>query len=60
MHRPPAEAIEVIVNEDDARDLAALPGAGAVAEEPAAPEAHGVLGPVGRGRDDIEGLVYSP
>ena len=54
-----AAALQPIV-EDDAGDLAALAGAGAVAQHPAAPEAHGVLGVVGRGRDDIEGLVDDP
>ena len=54
-----AAALEPIV-EQDAGDLAALAGAGAVAEEPAAAEAHGVLGVVRRGRDDIEGLVDGP
>ena len=54
-----AAALEPIV-EDDAGDLAALAGAGAVAEKPAAAEADGVLGVVGRGRDDIEGLVHRP
>ncbi len=54
-----AAAFEPVV-EDDARDLAALAGAGAVAEKPAAPETHGVLGLIGRGRDDIEGLVDIP
>ena len=54
-----AAAFEPIV-EDDTGDLAALAGAGAVAEEPAAPEAHCVLGVVGGSRDDIEGLVDIP
>jgi len=54
-----AAPLEPIV-EDDAGDLAALAGAGAVAEEPAAPEAHGVLGLVGRSADDIESLVHRP
>ena len=39
----PAPALEPVV-EEDARDLAALAGAGAVAQKPAAAEAHGVLG----------------
>src|ERR1700679_2132022 len=46
--------------EDDARDLAALARSGAVAQHPAAPEAHRVLGVVRRGGDDIEGLVDDP
>ena len=54
-----AAALEPVV-EQDAGDLAALAGAGAVAEHPAAPEAHGVLGAVGRGRDRVEGLVDVP
>ena len=40
-HRPAVALKPVIKN--DAGDLAALAGAGAVAEKPAAPEAHGVL-----------------
>src|SRR3546814_1514319 len=39
----PAPALEPVV-EDDAGDLAALAGAGAVPQEPAAPEAHGEIG----------------
>ena len=54
-----AAALQPVV-EQDAGDLAALAGAGAVAEEPAAPEAHGILGIIGRGRDEIEGLVDGP
>ena len=54
-----AAALQPVV-EDDAGDLAALAGAGAVAQQPAAAEAHGVLGIVRRGRDDIEGLVDRP
>ena len=57
-HGAPA-ALQPVV-EKDAGDLAALAGAGAVAQHPAAPEAHGVLGAIGRGRDDIEGLVDHP
>ena len=54
-----AAALEPVV-EQDAGDLAALAGAGAVAQQPAAAEANGVLGVVGRGRDDVEGLVHGP
>ena len=54
-----AAALQPVV-EQDAGDLAALAGAGAVAEKPAAAEADGVLGVVGRGRDDVEGLVDRP
>ena len=54
-----AAALQPVV-EQDAGDLAALAGAGAVAQKPAAAEAHGVLGVIGRGRDDIEGLVDRP
>jgi hypothetical protein len=51
-----AAALEPVV-EDDAGDLAALAGAGAVAEEPAAAETHRVRG-IGRcGHDDVERLV---
>jgi hypothetical protein len=52
-------ALEPVV-EDDACDLAALAAAGAVAEEPAAPEAHCILGIVGRRSDNIEGGVHRP
>ena len=54
-----AAALQPVV-EQDAGDLAALAGAGAVAEKPAAAEADGVFGVVGRGRDDVEGLVDRP
>ena len=54
-----AAALQPIV-EQDASDLAALAGAGAVAEEPASAKANGVLGVVGRGGDDVEGLVDVP
>ena len=54
-----AAALQPVV-EQDAGDLAALAGAGAVAEKPAAAEADGVFGVVGRGRDDVEGLVHRP
>ena len=52
-------ALQPVV-EQDAGDLAALAGAGAVAEKPAAAEADGVLRIVRRGRDDIEGLIDGP
>src|SRR6202011_6280171 len=51
-----AAALEPVV-EDDAGDLAALAGAGAVAEKPAAPEAQRVQRVRRRGRDEIVGLV---
>ena len=51
-----AAAFEPVV-ENDRGDLAALAGAGAVAEKPAAPEAYSVLGIVRRGRNEIVGLV---
>ena len=51
-----AAALEPVV-EDDRGDLAALAGAGAVAEKPAAPEAHGIRGIGGCGRDEIVGFV---
>ena len=54
-----AAALQPVV-EQDARDLAALAGAGAVAQHPAAPEAHRVLGIIGCRRDDIEGLIDHP
>ncbi len=54
-----ASALEPIV-EEDARDLPALAGAGAVAEEPAAAEADGVRRVVGCGRDDVEGRIDRP
>jgi len=54
-----APALEPVV-EDDAGHLPALAAAGAVAEEPAAPEAHGALGVVGRGGDHVEGGVNGP
>ena len=52
-------ALEPVV-EQDAGDLAALAGAGAIAEEPAAAEADSILGVVGRGRDDIERVIDRP
>src|SRR6266481_9043861 len=51
-----AAALEPVV-EDDAGDLAALAGAGAVAEKPAAPEAHGSLGAFRGSRHSVVGLV---
>ena len=54
-----AAALEPVV-EHDAGDLAALAGAGAVAEKPATAEADGAVGVIGRGGDDIEGLVDGP
>jgi hypothetical protein len=54
-----AAALQPVV-EEDTGDLAALAGAGTVAQHPAAPEAHGVLGIVGRGGDNVEGLVHDP
>ena len=54
-----AAALQPVV-EQDAGDLAALAGAGAVAEKPAAAEADGVLGVVARGGDEVEGLVDRP
>ena len=51
-----AAALEPVV-ENDRGDLAALAGAGAVAEEPAAAETHGIRG-IGRcGRDEVVGFV---
>jgi len=52
-------ALEPVV-EQDASDLSALAGAGAVAKEPAPAKANRILGVVGRGGDDIEGLVNLP
>ena len=54
-----AAALQPVV-EQDAGDLAALARAGAVAEKPAAAEAHGILRIVGRGGDDVKGLVDRP
>ena len=51
-----APSLEPVV-EDDASDLAALAGAGAVAEEPAAPEADRVRRIGGRRRDEVVGVV---
>ena len=49
-------ALEPVV-ENDRGDLAALAGAGAVAEEPAAPETHRAFGAFRGGRDDVVGVV---
>ena len=54
-----AAALEPVV-EQDAGDLAALAGAGAIAEEPAAAETDRGLGVIRRGRDDVESLVDGP
>ena len=51
-----AAALEPVV-EDDRGDLAALAGAGAVAEKPAAPEAHRACRSLGSGGDLVPGLV---
>ena len=51
-----AAALEPVV-EDDRGDLAALAGAGAVAEKPAAPEAHRACRALGSGGDLVPGLV---
>src|SRR3546814_9459412 len=52
----PAPALEPVV-EDDPGDLAALAGPGAVAQEPAAPEAHGAWRPGVDRAHRIERLV---
>ena len=52
-----AAAFEPVV-ENDGGDLAALAGAGAVAEKPAAPEAYSAFGAFRGGRNNIVGLVY--
>ena len=54
-----AAALQPVV-EQDARDLAALAGAGAIAQEPATAKADGVLGVVVRGRDEVERLIHHP
>src|SRR6266481_549 len=54
-----AAALEPVA-EQDAGDLAALAGAGTVAEKPAAAEADGILGIIRSSRDDIERLVDGP
>ena len=55
----PAPALEPVV-EDHARDLPALAGARAVAQEPAAAKPHRVRRPVRCGREIVEGLVHAP
>ena len=54
-----AAALHPVV-EDDAGGLPALARAGAVAEEPAAAEAHGALGVVGGGGNRVEGGIDLP
>jgi hypothetical protein len=54
---PPA--LQPVV-EQDASDLAALAGAGAVPEKPTAAKADGVLRVVPRGGDQVEGLIDHP
>ena len=54
-----APALEPVV-EQDAGDLAALAGAGAVAEKPSASKADGVLCIVTRGGDEVEGFIDRP
>src|ERR1700733_1070895 len=54
-----AAALEPVV-EQDASDLAAFAGAGAVTQHEAAPETDGALCAVGGARDRIEGLVHVP
>src|SRR3546814_4775987 len=49
-----------LVVEDDARDLPALAGARAIAEEPAAPEPDGGVGLIGRRLDDVPGRIDVP
>jgi len=41
-------------------NLAALAGAGAIAEKPASAKADGGLGVIGCGRNDVEGLIDDP
>jgi hypothetical protein len=48
------------LSSQDAGNLTALAGAGAIAEEPSAAEADSILGVVGRGRDDIERVIDRP
>jgi hypothetical protein len=52
-------ALEPVV-EEDAGDLAALAGAGTVAEKPATAEANGILSILCGGRNDIERVVDRP
>src|SRR3546814_16394758 len=54
-----AATFEPVV-EDDARDLPALAGARAIAEEPAAPEPEGGVGLIGRRLDDVPGRIEVP
>ena len=54
-----APALEPVV-EQDAGDLAALAGAGAVAEKPSASKADSVLCVVARGGDEVEGFIDRP
>src|SRR3546814_15896613 len=54
-----AATFEPVV-EDDARDLPALAGARAIAEEPAAPETDGGVGLIGRRLDDVPGRIDVP
>ena len=54
-----AAALEPVV-EQDAGDLPALARAGAVAQEPAATKANGILRVVARGRDDVKGRIDRP
>ena len=54
-----APALEPVV-EQDAGDLAALAGAGAVAEKPSASKADSVLCVVTRGSDEVAGFIDRP
>src|SRR5579864_2866496 len=54
-----APALEPVV-EQDARDLAALAGSGAVAEKPSASKADGVLCIVTRGANKVAGFINRP
>src|SRR4051812_334725 len=55
----PAPALEPVV-EDHARDLPALAGARAVAQEPAPAKPHRVVRSVGCSREIVESLVHAP
>jgi hypothetical protein len=55
----PAPALEPVVKQD-ACDLTALAGAGAVAQHPATAETHRVLGAVRRGGDGVESRIDNP
>ncbi len=57
-HRASA-ALQPVV-EKDAGDLAALPAPVPSPSIQPRPEANGVLGTIGRGRDEVEGLVDHP